>query len=78
MDWPKFVPKQEKSSKKLKSKKDIETMAKKTLYREQYCKKHKQYYASYLHECPTCGGEKIAKKMKPETEGINKELTKLK
>lgn len=34
-------------------------MSKKELYREQYCEKHKQYYADFLHECPICRGEKM-------------------
>ena len=28
-------------------------------YTQQYCEKHKQYYADFLHECPICRGEKM-------------------
>jgi hypothetical protein len=30
-------------------------------YQEQYCKKHNQHYADFLHECPICAGEKMVK-----------------
>lgn len=37
-------------------------MNKKSKYNQQYCKKHNQYYADYLPECPICKGEKMGTK----------------
>lgn len=34
-------------------------------YQEQYCKKHKQRYASFLNECPVCVGEELGKIKNP-------------
>lgn len=31
------------------------------MYDEQYCEKHDQRYAEYLHGCPICYGEELAK-----------------
>ena len=41
-------------------KKDIDTKKMK------YCKKHKQKYYAYLHECPICAGEKMKATHKPK------------
>ena len=32
-------------------------------YREQYCKKHNQHYASFLPRCPICAGDELGKQM---------------
>lgn len=29
----------------------------KPLYQDQYCEKHDQWYADFLHKCPVCRGE---------------------
>lgn len=30
-----------------------------SLYQDQFCEKHNQYYGAHLHECPICVGEKF-------------------
>lgn len=35
---------------------------KQKLYKEQYCKKHNQYYADYMSDCPICIGERMGTK----------------
>lgn len=47
-------------------------------YQEQYCKKHNQYYASYLPQCPICRGEKMSKSHREAVEKINEKLRKIK
>jgi hypothetical protein len=39
-------------------------MAEKPRYDQQYCKKHNQRYAHYLHQCLICKGEELDGKMK--------------
>jgi len=33
----------------------------KSLYRQQFCEKHNQYYGDHLHRCPICWGEELGK-----------------
>jgi hypothetical protein len=35
-------------------------------YNQQYCKKHKQYYADFLHQCPICRGEPMTVPSRPK------------
>jgi hypothetical protein len=39
-------------------------MKNKPKYTQQYCKKHNQEYADYLHQCPICRGEKLSEDLK--------------
>lgn len=49
-------------------------MAENEKYREQYCEKHNQYYASFLPRCPICVGDEMNGSMKKDKKEASKNM----